>query len=141
MECMASDTETNILYWIIYVLVPACWFLIKHISCGSLVRWKAEQLVNRQRETHVFYPYSIVSSFAFEGSDAIECYSDGLALIEIFNLGPFIDSVSDGVVVFLEYTAEEKEGLEWAGKRTSDWNYTKDVKTLMKEIEDKTLSR
>jgi hypothetical protein len=110
MQCMASDTATNILYWIIFVLAPACWFLIKHISCGHLVRWKAEQLVNRQRETQVLYPFSVVTNFALEGDTAIERYADGLVLIEIFNLGPFIDRVSDGVVAFLEYTAEEKEG-------------------------------
>jgi hypothetical protein len=134
MQCIASGTYTNILYWIIFVLIPACWFLIKYIFCGSLVRWKAKQLVNRQRETYVFYPYSIVSSFAFEGSDAIECYSDGLVLIELFNLGPFIDWVIDG-------DSEEREYILWSSDGRRGWHGTNNPETIMKNIESETKRR
>jgi hypothetical protein len=139
IQCMVNNLPGDTIFWELSLLGVISWLLLKHVSGGSLMRFKAKQLVNRQRETEVLYPYSVVSNFALEGNDAIERYSDGLVLIELFKLGPFIDKVSDGVVTFLEHSAEEKGNLQWTGKSNSHWNYTRDAETLMKEIENQCL--
>jgi hypothetical protein len=136
MQCVTSDIDADRLFWELVLLTPCCWFLIKHVSCGSLVRWKAKQLVNRQRETYVFYPYSIVSNFALEGSDAIECYSDGLALIELFHLGPFIDRAFDA-----EYDSEDKEYILWSSEDRRGLYDSDNPGTVIKVLENTWLSR
>jgi hypothetical protein len=140
VQCLVNEQNAATLFWEIVLLGIICWLLIKHVTQVNMMRLKARQLADRQRETHVFYPYSVVSNFAFEGDTAIERYSDGLALIEVFNLGPFIDKASDTVFTFLEYSAEEKEyTLRWTVNGVSYKPLANDPEAIMKEIERRCL--
>ena len=135
-----TDYLAGVFFWEVLLLGVMYWALIKHVSGGGMVRWKARQLLNQQRETEVLYPYSIVTNFALEGSDAINRYSDGLALIEIFNLGPFIDRVSDATMTFLEYSSADGEHFQWSSDGKG-WHYPNDAQALMKEIENEFLNQ
>ena len=129
-----SNYLADIFFWEILLLGVVYWALLKHVSGGSMVRWKARQLLNTQRETEVLYPHSVVTNFALEGSDAINRYSDELALIELFNLGPYIDRVSVGIY---ERNEDEDEYILWSSDGRRGWSG--DPENRMKEIENKFL--
>jgi hypothetical protein len=129
-----TDYLASVFFWEALLLGVLYLVLIKQVSCGSMMRWKARQLLSVQRETVVLYPYSIVTNFALEGSDAINRYSDGLALIEIFKLGPFIDRVSEGAGEH----GEEDEYILWSSDGRRGWS--NHPENIMKEIENESLT-
>ncbi|MBO9200754.1 MULTISPECIES: DUF2207 domain-containing protein [Niastella] len=129
-----DDISFGELFGILLLMIGVC-FLITNVNRGLVVRWKAKQLVNRLREFQVFHPDSVVSSFALDGNDAIGLYADGLALIELFSVGPFIDREIEEGKTFFEGSNEDKEYVLRRSKESQ--RYVHDVRSLIKEMEAK----
>jgi hypothetical protein len=105
MQGVANHKPVSFLFLEMTGLLIAASIITKALSRTSMMYKRVRETANTRHRYGWLYEDQVVADFAMKGNKALNGYSDGLVLIGLFGLLPFVDRVSENIGNFLQYTS------------------------------------